>query len=117
MPSLPTVQQPSTQGEDGEAVVRAVFALTAAVGGMLAGIAGAGDQPPLLALPTIVLIGCLCLGRLTIAAYVAASVWLALLPLASGDALLAPLSMVLACLGIAIGPDRFVGWLARDATP
>jgi hypothetical protein len=25
--------------------------------------------------------------------------------------------MILLCLAIAVGPDRFLGWLARDATP
>ena len=117
MRSHSTVHQLPTSGEDAETVVRAIFALTAGVGGMLTGIAVAGDQLPLIALPTTVLIGCLCFDRLSVAAYVAAGVWLALAPAASGEALLAPLSMILLCLAIAVGPDRLVGWLARDATP
>jgi len=117
MRSHSKVHQLPTYGEDAETVVRAIFALTAGVGGMLTGIAVAGDQLPLIALPTTVLIGCLCFDRLSVAAYVAAGVWLALAPAASGEALLAPLSMILLCLAIAVGPDRFLGWLARDATP
>lgn len=113
----PTVHQRPTYGEDAEAVVRAILGLTAGVGGMVAVIAAAGDRFPMIAIPTVVLIGCLCFGWLGAAAYIAAGVWLVLAPAASGEALLAPLTMILLCLAIGFGPARLLSWLIRDATP
>ena len=40
--------------------------------------------------------------------------WATLLPSAHGEALLAPLAMMVLCLAIAIGPDRLVSWVGRN---
>ena len=115
----PTAAGPRTAyGEDAEAAVRALFGLTAGVGGFAAVIALVADQLPLTAVPTLVLIGCLLVGApVVVAAYGAASVWLVLLPAAPGEALLVPLTMIVLCLAVAVGPDRLLSWLARDAAP
>jgi len=106
-------------GEDAEAAVRAVLGLTAGVGGLSAAVAAATDQVPFTALPTLVLVACLLGGSASIlvAAYAAASVWLILAPAASGEALLVPVAMIVLCLSIALGPERLLSWLARDAAP
>jgi hypothetical protein len=116
---LPMAAGPHTAyGEDAEAAVRALFGLTAGVGGFAAVIALVAGQLPLTAIPTLVLIGCLLFGApVVVAAYGAASVWLVLLPAAQGEALLVPLAMIVLCLAVAVGPDRLLSWLWRDATP
>jgi hypothetical protein len=43
-------------------------------------------------------------------------VWAALLPSANGEALLAPIAMIVLCLAIAIGPDRLSSWVGRDGS-
>jgi hypothetical protein len=40
-----------------------------------------------------------------------------LLPAASGEGLLVPLTMIVLCLAVAVGPDRLLSWMARDAAP
>ena len=110
--------QHTAYGEDAEAAVRALFGLTAGVGGFAAVIALAAGQVPFTALPTLALVGCLLVGApIVVAAYAAASVWLVLLPAAPGEALLVPLTMIGLCLAVAVGPDRMLSWLARDAAP
>ena len=39
---------------------------------------------------------------------------LVLLPSAQGEAMLAPLAMIVLCAAIAIGPDRLVSWVVED---
>jgi len=112
-----TADPRSAHGEEAEGVMRAIFGLTAGVGLMAAVIAAAADQPPLIAVPTLVLIGCLCVSALGARAYAAAGVWLVLAPAAPGEAMLVPLAMILLCVAIAVGPDRLLAWVARDAAP
>ena len=108
----------SAYGEDAEAAVRALFGLTAGIGGFAAVIALVAGQLPLTAIPALGLVGCLLFGTsVVVAAYVAATVWLVLLPAAQGEALLVPLTMIVLCLAVAVGPDRLLSWLARDAAP
>jgi hypothetical protein len=116
---LPLAAHPRTAyGEDAEAAVRAVFGLTVGVGGLAAAMAAAAGELPLVALPTLALLGLLLFGASIVgAAYAAGGVWLVLLPLAQGEALLVPLTMIVLCLAIALGPDRLLAWVARDATP
>jgi hypothetical protein len=116
---LPMAAGPhSVYGEDAEAAVRALFGLTAGVGGFAAVIALVAGQLPLTAIPTLALVGCLLFGAsVVVAAYGAAIVWLVLLPAADGEALLVPLTMIVLCLAVAVGPDRLLSWLARDAAP
>jgi len=113
---LPLAAHPRTAyGEDAEAAVRAVFGLTVGVGGLAAAMAAAAGELPLVALPTVALLGLLLFGASIVgAAYAAGGVWLVLLPLAPGEALLVPLTMIVLCLAIAFGPDRLLGWVARD---
>jgi len=107
-----------TYGEDAEAVVRAVLGLTAGVGTLAAAMAAVTGQLPLIGMPTLVLLGWLVVGApVAGAAYAGAVVWLVLAPTAHGEALLAPLAMVVSCLVIALGPERFASWVARDAAP
>ena len=110
--------QRSAYGEDAEAAARALFGLTVGVGGFAAAIALAGNHLPFTALPTLALLACLLAGSpIPLAAYAAGVVWLVLLPAAPGEALLVPLTMMLVCLAIALGPDRLLAWAARDVAP
>jgi hypothetical protein len=98
-----------------EAAERGVLGLTAAVGAMAALTSAAiGDSLWIVALPTSLAVALLLAGRTTVAAYAGTAVWLAFIGHASGEALLVPLAMALACLAIGIGPDRLLGWLWKD---
>lgn len=115
---LPMTAHRTSDGEDAEAVVRAIFGLTAAVGAVGTAMFAATGQLPLIGLPTLLLIGCLAVGApVAGAAFVAAGVWLVLAPTAHGEGLLAPLAMVLLCVAIAVGPERFLSWLGQDVAP
>jgi hypothetical protein len=112
-----TTGRRTVYGEDAEAAIRALLGLTIAVGGLLSLMAVATDGFPVTAVPTLALLALL-IGRAPIewAAWAAFSVWLLLLPSTPLEALIAPLSMIAICLAVALGPDRLLGWLARDAT-
>jgi len=115
---LPMAAHRTTYGEDAEAVVRAIFGVTVAVGTVGAVMLAATGQLPFIGLPTLLLLGCLVLGApVAGAAYAAAAVWLVLAPIAHGEALLAPVAMVIGCLAIALGPERLLSWLAHDFAP
>jgi len=118
MRMLLATRRRTAYGEDAEALVRAIIALTAAVGAFAAVGAAALGQLPLIGLPTVVLLGSLLVGApIAVAASSAGIIWLALLPMASGETLVVPLSMVVLCLAIAVGPERLLSWLASDAAP
>ena len=105
-------------GEDAEALVRAIIAMTAAVGAFAAVGSAASGQLPLIGVPTLVLLGSVLVGApIAAAASSAGVIWLMLLPMASGEALLVPLTMVMLCVAIAAGPERLLSWLASDAAP
>lgn len=105
-------------GEDAAAVVRALFGLTAGVGAFAAAGAASTGQLPLIVVPTLALLCSLVLRTpIVLAASAAASVWLILLPMVSGEGLLVPAMMLALCLAIAVGPDRLLSWLASDAAP
>ena len=118
MRTLMATGRRTAYSEDAEAVVRALFGLTAGVGVFaIAGAVSAG-QAPLIAIPTLALLGCLLLGAsIAPAASAAAGTWLILLPSVSGEGLLVPVTMIVVCIAIAVGPDRLLAWVARDATP
>lgn len=108
----------TARGASDEAIAaaRVVLGMTLAVGGMAAAIGAAADTTlAILALPTAVALAAVALGAVRVAASAAVAIWLLLLPHASGEALLAPLVMATLCLAIAVGPDRLLGWLGRDA--
>jgi len=101
--------------DEAVAAARVVLGLTIGVGGMAA-IMGAGSDQLLviIALPTIVLVVALLRRAVPVAGWAGAGVWAALLPSAQGEAILAPLAMVVLCLAIAIGPDRLASWIGHD---
>lgn len=105
----------SPVSEEAAAAARVVLGLTIGVGG-IAGIMGAGIGQPLVvvALPTLALVIALLLGAVPLAGWAGAAVWAVLLPSAHGEAILAPMAMILLCLAIAIGPDRLTSWIGRD---
>jgi hypothetical protein len=108
-----TVRGPS---EEAIAAARVVLGMTLAVGGMAAAIgASAGTPLVLLAIPTGAAAAALLLRAVRVAAWAAAAVWVLLAPHASGEALVAPVVMASLCLAIAVGPDRLLGWVGRDA--
>jgi hypothetical protein len=101
--------------EEAAAATRVVLALTAAVGGMAGGIGIVSAQPMgWVALPVIgLLLGGL-MRSTQIAAVFGALIWAALLPSAHAEGMLGPLLMTLACVAIAVGPERLTSWAARD---
>jgi hypothetical protein len=101
--------------EEAVAAARVVLGLTIGVGGMAA-IMGAGSDQLLvvIVIPTIVLAAAVMRGVLPLAGWAGAAVWAVLLPSAHGEAILAPLAMVVLCLAIAIGPDRLTSWVGHD---
>jgi len=101
--------------EEAVAATRVVLALTAAVGGMAGGIGIVGAQPMAwVALPVIGLLVAGLMRATRIAAVFGAVIWAALLPGAHAEGMLGPLLMTLACIAIAVGPERMVSWAARD---
>jgi hypothetical protein len=108
---------PVTYGEDAVAAIRALFGLTGAVGGLLAVMGLAVGDVPFIAVPTLALLGCLMTrAPLEWAGWAAFGVWVMLVPSTPGEALVAPLAMIVTCLAIVLGPDRMAAWITRDAT-
>jgi hypothetical protein len=101
--------------EEAVAAARVVLGLTIAVGGMASAMgATTGDALMAVAIPTLVAILGVLRHSPTVAGWAGAGMWLLLLPHAHGEALLAPLTMAVLCVAIAVGPDRFAGWIGRD---
>jgi Zn-dependent protease with chaperone function len=99
--------------EEGAAITGVVLAVSAASGGMLALIQSVNGTPAVAAVPTLLLLGALLLHAPSVAAWSALGVWVAILPLADGVAILAPMLMIGLCLALAVGPERLVDWV-RD---
>ena len=101
--------------EEAVAAARVVLGLTIGVGAMAA-IMGAGSDQLLvvIVIPTIVLAVAVMRAAVPLAGWAGAAVWAVLLPSAHGEAILAPLAMVVLCLAIAIGPDRLTSWVGQD---
>jgi hypothetical protein len=118
MGTLTAAGRRTAYGEDAQAVVRALLGLTAGAGAFAAAAAASTGQLPLIGLPTLALLGLLLAGAsITWAASAAVGIWTLLLPAASGEGILVPLTMIVVCLALALGPDRLLSWLARDAAP
>ena len=118
MRTLMAANRRTAYGEDAEAVVRALLGLTIGVGGFATAGAVSTGELPLIVVPTLAVLGCLLIGAsIALAASAAAVTWLILLPSVSGEGLLVPMTMMVACIAIAVGPDRLLSWVARDATP
>ena len=101
--------------EERIAATRLVLGLSAAVGGM-AGVIGVvgGQSTAWLLLPTIGLLAGLVARRVLVAAWAGVALWLLVLPHAHAEAMLGPLIMLVACLAIAMGPERLATMVARD---
>lgn len=107
--------------EEEAAVTGVVMAITSAAGAMLVVLGTVQGAIPLVTVPAVMLFVALARHAVPGTAWAAAAVWCAILPLAEGVALLAPAMMIVLCVAIAAGPDRFVAWIrgewaGRDAT-
>jgi hypothetical protein len=101
--------------EEAAAAARVILGLTFAVGG-LAALIGWGNEESIavIALPVVVLVIAIARGAVAVAGWAGVAVWGTLLPYAHGEALLAPIAMIVLCLAIAIGPDRLGSWIGRN---
>ena len=101
--------------EERVAATRLVLGLSAAVGGM-AGVIGlvGGQSTAWLLLPTIGLLAGLVARAVPVAAWAGVGLWLLVLPHAHAEAMLGPLIMLVACLAIAVGPERLAAMIVRD---
>lgn len=101
--------------EEAAAAARVVLALTVAVGG-LAALIGWGNEESIavIALPVLVLVIAIVRGAVAVAGWAGVAVWATLLPSAHGEALLAPIAMMVLCLAVAIGPDGLASWIGRN---
>ena len=99
------------------AAARIVLGLTVAVGGMAA-LIGWGNEASIvvIALPVLVLVAAVVRGAVSVAGWAGVAVWATLLPSAHGEALLAPIAMIVLCLAIAIGPERLGSWIGRNVS-
>ena len=101
--------------EEAAAAARVVLGLTVAVGGLAALIGwGNDDSIAVIALPVLVLVIAIMRGAVSVAGWAGVAVWATLLPSAHGEALLAPIAMMVLCLSVAIGPDRLGSWVGRN---
>lgn len=101
--------------EETAAVARVVLGLTVAVGGLAALIGWGNDESiAVIALPALVLVIAIVRGAVAVAGWAGVAVWATLLPYAHGEALLAPIAMMVLSLAIAIGPDRLGTWIGRN---
>jgi hypothetical protein len=106
----------SPVSDEAAAGARVVLGLTIGVGAMAAAMGAATDGLIMvIAAPTLVLLVALVRGNVALAGWAGMAVWATLLPSAHDEALLAPLAMIVLCLAIAIGPERLLSWIGRDA--
>ncbi|HSM38480.1 MAG TPA: hypothetical protein VK838_04040 [Candidatus Limnocylindrales bacterium] len=99
------------RSDEDDPLADVLLAVTSSTAAMLAVLDAAAGRPPLTLLPGLVVLLCHLL-RLRRAALVAAFiVWLRVLGLADAGGTLAPLLMLLICIGVLIGPDRVIDWL------
>lgn len=101
------------RGEDADAAYRAVMAVTAASGAMIAVFDVVAGSLAFTAAPTVVLLAGLARGSSTMPAWSGVAVWGAVLGMASGLAVVAPLLMIVLCVAFAVGPERLLDWM-RD---
>ena len=101
--------------EEAAAAARVVLGMTVAVGGLAALIGwGNDDSIAVIALPVLVLVIAIMRGAVSVAGWAGVAVWATLLPSAHGEALLAPIAMMVLSLAIAIGPGRLGSWVGRN---
>lgn len=101
--------------EEAIAAARLVLGLTFGVGAMAAAIgASTGEPLVVVAVPTSVLAIAILRRAVKVSGWAGMAVWLVLLPAAHGEAMLAPLAMIVLCAAVAVGPERLVSWVVRD---
>ncbi len=103
-----TVRQRS---EEVDALYGVVVALTAASGGMIAVFDAVDGRLSLIVLPTVAVVAGLARHSVPLTAWSGVALWLMVLPMAPGMAILAPALMVIGCLAFAVGPDRLLDWV------
>lgn len=103
-------------GDEEAAALSAVFAITAAAGGMAALIAAVNGEMSFVAVPTILLLAGIVARRPGVAGLAGTAVWISFAPMAHAEAMIVPLTMTLICAGIAVGPARLLGWVRDDWT-
>ncbi len=101
--------------EEAEAAARLILGVTAGVGGLAALIGWGSEQSiAVIAVPVLALALAIARNAVPVAGWAGFAVWGTLLPSAHGEALLAPIAMMVLCLAIAIGPDQLASWLGRN---
>ena len=113
---MAAIRADAARSEESAAAYGAVMALSAASGGMVSLIEVTHGSLALVAVPTLVLLGMLAARSATNAAYAAAALWILIVPMAQGVAILAPLMMVVLCLAFAVGPERLADWVHDEWT-
>jgi hypothetical protein len=113
---MAAIRADAARSEESAAAYGAVMALSAASGGMVSLIEVTHGSLALVAVPTLVLLGMLAARSATNAAYSAAALWILIVPMAQGVAILAPLMMVVLCLAFAVGPERLADWVHDEWT-
>jgi len=101
-------------GDEEAAALSAVFAITAAAGGMAALIAAVNGEMSFVAVPTILLLAGIVASRPGVAGLAGTAVWLSFVPMAHAEAMIAPLAMTLLCVAIAVGPEELLNWVRDD---
>jgi hypothetical protein len=113
MHMLARVRRESPMGEAEIAAASVVLALTATVGGMVSLLTAVQGSVPLIALPTAALLVSMARHATVASAWWALAAWAALLPMAMSMGIVAPMLMMVVCLGLAIGPERVAGWVGE----
>jgi hypothetical protein len=113
---MAAIRADSARSEEGAAAFGAVMALSAASGGMISVIELTHGSLGLVVVPTLVLVGALAARNATLSGYAAAALWILIVPMAHGVAVLAPLMMVVLCLASAVGPERLADWVRDEWT-
>src|SRR6186997_2667424 len=110
-----TLPRRASVPEEVEAAERSVLGLTAGVGGMATLISlMVGDPLALVGVPSLLVLVLLARGATVPAAWAALAAWLVFATRAPNEAIVVPLVMAVVCLAIAIGPERFGGWVRDD---
>ena len=110
-----TLRRRTSVPEEVEAAERSVLGLTAGVGGTATLISiMVGDPLALVGVPSLVAFILLARGATIPAAWAAMAAWLVFATRAPNEAIVVPLVMAIVCLAIAIGPERFGGWVRDD---
>ena len=111
--ATPLATTRASGSEEGDAVYRAVMAVTAVSGAMIGLFAMPVGGIPLTVVPVAVLLVALNRRMPAVAAWAGVALWVLVMPMAAGIGVVAPATMAVVCLAFAIGPDRLLDWV-RD---